>query len=132
MTSLVVNVTDRADLHSAELEGTTIPGVGIAAPARRSTALGTTRFMGDPESGPWVYFLEKPTGTEIPMHRHKANRIEFVLEGSILWKEKGEEPKEYGANTLTYVRAGTVYGYTVLADTKILVVFEEPPGVQWM
>ena len=35
----------------------------------------------------------------------------------------------HGAGTLTYVEAGTVYGYTVLEDATILIVFDARPMV---
>ena len=59
-------------------------------------------------------------------------RTEYVIEGKIEWREPGQEPKIYGAGTLTYVEAGTIYGYTVLEDAKILILFDKSPGMKWL
>ena len=73
----------------------------------------------------------RPRGDVTPEHSHAANRIEFLLEGRIEWRERGKPPVEYGAGTLTYVEAGTVYGYEVLEDARILIIFEQPPGMNY-
>jgi quercetin dioxygenase-like cupin family protein len=64
-----------------------------------------------------------------PVHSHKANRIEYVLQGKIEWRQRGKEPVVYGAGTMTYVEAGTTYGYTVLEDAEILIIFDDRPYV---
>ena len=43
----------------------------------------------------------------------------------------GRESQVYGAGTLTYVEAGTVYGYEVLEDAKILILFDRSPGMNY-
>lgn len=98
----------------------------------------STRFLGlpgedfvNPHKPPYAYFLERPAGDITPEHCHDANRLEFVVEGKIEWRERGAEPVVYGSGTLTYVDAGTTYGYTVLEDAKILIVFESPPGMHY-
>ena len=63
-------------------------------------------------------FVAIPVG-----HSHPdANRSEFVVDGRIEWRERGKPPVEYGAGTLTWARAGTIYGYTVLEDAKTLIL----------
>ena len=57
--------------------------------------------------------------------------MEFLIEGQIEWRERGKPPMVYGAGTLTYVEAGTFYGYTVLKDATILILFEHPPGMNY-
>jgi hypothetical protein len=37
----------------------------------------------------------------------------------------------YGAGTLTYVEAGTVYGYTAIEDSTILIIFDRSPGMNY-
>lgn len=98
----------------------------------------TTRFLGpegedfvNPLKPPFAYFIERPKGDITPDHSHNANRLEFVVGGEIEWREQGAEPVVYGAGTLTYVEAGTVYGYTVLEDARILIVFEKSPGMNY-
>jgi hypothetical protein len=124
----VVNVNDRPDIE-AVIER---PGHGIVPGDDRKN----TRYLGlpddnplDPERPPFVFYIRRPAGDVTPDHSHRANRIEFVIEGRIEWREPGKDPVVYGAGTLTYVEAGTVYGYTVLEDATILIVFEARPRV---
>lgn len=128
MSAHVVNVQDRPNVE----EKIERPGV------TRSKAAKSTRFLGLPDQDfvkptkpPYAYFIERPAGDVTPDHAHAANRTEFVLEGRIEWRERGKAPVEYGAGTLTWVEAGTVYGYTVLEDAKILILFETPPGMNY-
>jgi len=101
-----------------------------------SAGIGTTRFLGG-EDGPWVYYSERPAGAEIPMHQHRSGRTEFLIEGEIAFRfaEPPEDgsPQEtvYGANTMTYVKPGVVYGYTVLRDSRILISFDSEPGINY-
>jgi quercetin dioxygenase-like cupin family protein len=122
----VVNVSDRPDIE-AIIER---PGTG-AVPG---TDKKSTRYLGlssdnplDPREPPFAFYIKRPAGDVTPEHSHRANRIEFVIEGAIEWRERGKEPVVYGAGTLTYVEAGTVYGYTVLENATILIVFESRP-----
>jgi hypothetical protein len=124
----VVNVNDRPDIE-AIIER---PGHGMVPGDERKN----TRYLGlpddnplDPEKPPYVFYIRRPAGDVTPDHSHRANRIEFVIEGRIEWREPGKEPVVYGAGTLTYVEAGTVYGYTVLDDATILIVFDARPRV---
>jgi quercetin dioxygenase-like cupin family protein len=101
-------------------------------------ALKTTRFLGpegedfvSPQKPPFAYFIERPKGDVTADHSHNANRLEFVVEGKIEWREKGLPPVVYGPGTLTYVEAGTIYGYSVLEDARILIVFEKSPGMNY-
>lgn len=132
MSSFVVNIADRNDLSKQDSSGVrAVPGVGGDVKVM-DRARGTTRFLGDEDSGPWVYYSERPAGDEIPLHKHRANRTEFLIEGEIEWLEPGNDPVVYGAGSMSYVTAGTVYGYRVLKDAKILIHFQEPPGVQFV
>ena len=54
-----------------------------------------------------------------------------MLDGKIEWREPGKEPQIYGAGTLTYVEAGTIYGYRVLEDARILILFDKSPGMNY-
>jgi quercetin dioxygenase-like cupin family protein len=124
-----VYVTSLAEVEdlSGNGEAQRVPGVG-----RPQRAPGPTRFLGrSAKDGPWVYHIERSAGALIPLHKHKADRIEFVLEGRIEWTQPGEEPTVYGAGTLSHVKAETVYGYRVLEDAKILISFDGPPGVTY-
>ena len=94
----------------------------------------TTRNLGnleDPSRPPYAFYIRRPAGDVTHEHRHGANRIEFLIEGEIEWRERGKPPMVYGAGTLTYVEAGTFYGYTVLKDATILILFEAPPGMNY-
>ena len=91
----------------------------------------STRYLGlpddnplDPQMAPFAFYIRRPAGDVTPEHSHQANRIEFVIAGRIEWRERGKDPVEYGAGTFTYVEADTVYGYTVIEDATILIVFE--------
>ncbi len=125
----VISLGDRPNLEEK------IERVGARG---ESGAHKTTRFLGpdgedfvSPLKPPYAYFIERPKGDVTPDHSHNANRLEFVVEGQIEWREQGLEPVVYGRGTLTYVEAGTVYGYTVLEDARILIVFEESPGMNY-
>ena len=124
----VVNVNDRPDIE-AIIER---PGHGKVPGDERKN----TRYLGlpddnprDPEKPPFVFYIKRPAGDVTPDHSHRANRIEFVIDGKIEWREPGKAPVVYAGGTLTYVEAGTVYGYTVLEDATILIVFEDRPRV---
>lgn len=128
MSAHVVRVHDRPDLE-AQIDR---PG-GVRGAGPKST-----RFLGlpgedftHPTRPPYAYFIERPKGDVTPDHAHDANRTEFVVEGRIEWRERGKPPVEYGAGTLTWVEAGTIYGYTVLEDAKILILFEKSPGMNY-
>lgn len=127
MENQVVRVSDREPL-SAGLDRRGDDG---------SSAIGTTRFLGG-EDGPWVYYSERPAGAEIPMHKHRSGRTEFLIEGEIAFRF-AEPPEDgspqgvvYGANTMTYVKPGVVYGYTVLRDSRILISFDSEPGINYV
>jgi hypothetical protein len=129
MSSHIVNIADRPNVESE----ITRPGEGDAGGGSK-----TTKFLGltgenfvDPKKPPYAYYIQRPKGDVTPDHCHTANRIEFVLEGKIEWRERKKEPAVYGKGTLTYVEAGTIYGYTVLEDATILIIFEEPPGMNY-
>jgi quercetin dioxygenase-like cupin family protein len=130
----LVNIAERPDLQKVKPgpDGTRqIPGVRNAPVLR--DAKGTTRFLGregpEIDKGPFVYYSERPKGDVIPMHRHGANRVEFLIEGKIEWREQGKAPKVYEAGTLSHVEAGVSYGYAVLEDAKILIMFDKAPGI---
>ena len=99
---------------------------------------GSTRFLGRPGAGPWVYYSERPAGAVIPNHRHRSDRTEFLLEGEIEFRfaeppaDGAPQVARYRAGTLSYVTAGTAYGYTVLSDAKILLMFPEEPGINYV
>ena len=124
----VVNVNDLPDIE-AIIER---PGTGkVPGSARKNT-----RYLGlpddnplDPQKPPYCFYIRRPAGDVTPDHSHRANRTEFVIEGTIEWRERGKDPVVYGAGTLTYVEAGTTYGYTVLEDATILIQFDAPPYV---
>jgi len=125
----VVNVNERPDIEAMINR----PGSGAVAGTERKR----THFLGqpddnpiDPQKPPFAFYIKRPVGDVTPDHSHLANRVEFVIEGKIEWRERGKEPVEYGAGTLTYVEAGTVYGYTVLEDATILIIFEGVPSVR--
>jgi hypothetical protein len=131
LASHIVNVQDRPDLE-ARIDR---PGVEEVA----SSALGkSTRFLGlpsedftHPAKPPFAYYIERPKGDVTPDHSHNAGRTEFVIEGLIEWREPGKEPQVYGAGTLSYVEAGTIYGYRVLEDARILILFDRSPGMNY-
>ena len=121
-----------------ELEGTLERPGGRTDAALVEAGTKSTRYLGRPEDDPvtpqqppYVFHIRRPAGDVTPEHSHAANRTEFLIEGRIEWRERGKEPVEYGAGTLTYVEAGTVYGYEVLQDATILIIFEQPPGMNY-
>ena len=127
MEPYVINVNDPPDIEAAIKR----PREGVKPPEH----IKSTRYLGradddalDPQMPPYAYYIHRPTGDVTPDHSHRANRTEFVVEGKIEWRERGKPPVVYGAGTLTYVEANTVYGYTVIEDAKILILFDGPPN----
>jgi hypothetical protein len=128
MGTLVVNVHEHPYWENQVMPDGRIqvPGLGLI---RADVNSGTrNKFFGDPETGPFIYLLEVPAGTKINRHSHKADRLEFLIEGEIEWQEDDGAVTTYGAGTLTYVTAGTFYQYQVLKDAKILLTFYGRPG----
>lgn len=132
MATFLVNISERSDISKKVVDGVrNMPGIPNAPVIK--TSQGVTRFLGREDggpAGPWVYYSERPKGDLIPMHKHASNRIEFLISGQIEWYEPGTKPRVYGPGTMSYVEAGIVYGYKVLEDAKILLVFDGPPGMQ--
>ena len=130
MAAHVIQIDEAPDLEAR------IQRPGQAAEA--SPGPKSTRFLGlpgedfeNPVKPPFAYHIRRPKGDVTPDHRHGANRTEYLIEGAIEWREPGKQPVVYGAGTLTYVEAGTVYGYTVLEDASILILFDQPPGMHY-
>jgi len=128
--SHIVVVAERPDLEP-RIER---PGEG----GRPGAGAKSTRFLGlpgedfeNPVRPPFAYHIRRPRGDVTPDHRHSANRVEYLIEGVIEWREPGKPPVVYGAGTLSYVEAGTVYGYRVLEDAAILILFDRPPGMHY-
>ena len=133
MASHLINIDDVPDLE-ALIER---PG-GPTDPELLASGRKATRYLGRPDDDPtspklppFVFHIRRPKGDVTQDHAHAANRIEFLIEGRIEWRERGKPPVQYGAGTLSYVEAGTVYGYEVLEDATILLIFEKPPGMNY-
>ena len=101
-----------------------VPGLGII----KANTRGKTKFVGDAEAGPWIYVLDRPAGSEVPRHQHTSDRVEFLIEGEIEWREDDGSVATYGAGTVSFVTKGTYYEYSVLKDSRILLWFAERPG----
>jgi hypothetical protein len=130
MPSHIVNLHDCPNLEAA----ITRPGGSPDNTCDRKS----TRFLGtrsedfvNPTEPPYAYYIERTKGDVTHDHSHNAGRTEFLIEGEIEWREPGKPARIYGAGTLTYVEAGTVYGYTVLQDAKILIQFDRSPGMNY-
>lgn len=105
-----------------------IPGIGRL---RADLSRAQTKFLGvDDETGPWVYLIERPANDVVPLHKHSANRIEFILEGEIHWRDAEGRDAVYGAGTLNWVPAGTAYEYVTRKPTRILLWFDRKPSWQ--
>jgi hypothetical protein len=103
-----------------------VPGVGRL---KSDLTRGRSKFLGaDDETGPWVYLIDRPAGDVIPLHKHSANRIEFIVEGEIHWKDAEGRDEVYGAGTINYVTAGTLYEYVTTQPTRILLWFDRKPS----
>jgi hypothetical protein len=134
MASHIVNVSDVPELEARIRR----PGQR-EDPDARASGRKSTRFLGRtdddataPTRPPFAYYNRRPAGDVTPEHRHVANRVEFLIEGRIEWRERGKDPVVYGPGTLSYVEAGTVYGYTVLEDAVILILFDGSPGMNYV
>jgi quercetin dioxygenase-like cupin family protein len=133
MASHLINLDD-----VPELEGLIQRPGAASDPALLASGRKATRYLGrpgddpvSPQHPPFVFHIRRPKGDVTADHAHTANRIEFLIEGRIEWRERGKAPVEYGAGTLSYVEAGTVYGYEVLEDATILLIFEKSPGMNY-
>jgi hypothetical protein len=101
-----------------------VPGLGLI----KASTKGRTKFLGDEETGPWIYVLDRPAGDVIPRHQHTSDRVEFLVEGEIEWREDDGSVTTYGPGTVSFVTKGTAYEYTVMQDSRILLWFAERPG----
>jgi quercetin dioxygenase-like cupin family protein len=81
-------------------------------------------FGENPKDGPWVYMVKFPAGHHIDKHSHAADRVEYVLDGEILF-----EGETLGAGAFTFITARTQYEYDILKETTILLIFNGPPGI---
>jgi hypothetical protein len=134
MASHIVRVSEAPELEGRIVRPGATRSAGPAAPERKST-----RFLGRPDDDPtspvrppFAYYNRRPAGDVTREHSHVANRVEFLIDGEIEWRERGKDPVVYGPGTLTYVEAGTVYGYTVLKDATILILFDGSPGMNYV
>lgn len=106
-----------------------IPGVGVI---RDHMNGGRSRWLGlDEEEGPWVYINYFPKGYIAKPHFHAANRTELLMKGAILWQEPGKKPRRYDAPAFSYVLARNVYGFEVLEDSEIYVIFDTRPVINY-
>ena len=131
----VVTVEDLPDFEAQierPLESTKLESTKDGSGAK------STRFLGlpgedfaNPTRPPFAYHIRRPRGDVTSDHCHTANRTEYLIDGKIEWRERGAAPVVYGAGTLTYVEAGTVYGYTVIEDATILILFDRSPGMNY-
>jgi hypothetical protein len=129
--SHIVNVQDRPDLEAAiDRPGAEASGSNEPGKSTRFLGLPSEDFV-HPTKPPFAYYIERPKGDITPDHSHNAGRTEYVIEGQIEWREPGKQPQVYGAGTLTYVEAGTIYGYSVLEDARILILFDRSPGMNY-
>jgi quercetin dioxygenase-like cupin family protein len=101
-----------------------VPGLGVI----KTGTKGRTKFLGNDETGPWIYVLERPAGDVIPRHKHVADRVEYLIEGEIEWREDDGSVTTYGPGTVSFVTRGTEYEYTVKRDARILLWFAARPG----
>jgi hypothetical protein len=101
-----------------------VPGLGTI----KANTRGRTKFIGDEDRGPWIYVLDRPAGSVVPRHQHTADRVEFLLEGEIEWREDDGSVTTYSAGTVSFVTQGTAYEYTVIKDSRILLWFAARPG----
>ncbi len=101
------------------------PGVGKIPDQVQNVEGISYKFLGqDPKEGPWIYMVKFPAGHHIEKHSHAADRVEYLLEGEILF-----DGEVYGAGSFSYITARTPYEYDIRKETTILLVFNGPPGI---
>ncbi|MDA1216340.1 MAG: cupin domain-containing protein [Chloroflexi bacterium] len=66
------------------------------------------RFIGDLETGPWIYVNNLEPGRVVPPHTHTQSETFYVVEGDITVGDR-----VCGPGTVVYMKAGTEYGFTV-------------------
>ncbi len=74
------------------------------------------KFVGDLESGPWIYLNSLEPDRNVPSHAHSEDEIMVVLEGEMTIGER-----ICGTGTVIYNKAGTEYGFTVGAAGVLFV-----------
>lgn len=122
---VIANLDDFPLLEPGPDGSMDVPGVGHI-PA--DMVAGRSRWLGQStESGPWAYLNEFPAGHSVRYHFHDANRTEVLVRGAILWHEPDQESRRYDAPAYSHVVAGHVYGFDVLEDAQIIVLFDGPP-----
>src|SRR4029453_2323237 len=101
------------------------PGVGkIPDQVRNIEGIYYKYFGKNQKDGRWVYMVKFAAGHHIDKHSHAADRVEYVLDGEILF-----EGEVLGAGSFTFITARTQYEYDILKETTILLMFNGAPGI---
>lgn len=66
-------------------------------------------------------YLEK--GAVAAMHQHPHEQIGYLISGSLVYKEEGQEDKVLGAGDTYYVPPNVMHGIEALEETKLLDIF---------
>lgn len=96
------------------------------------TSLLSKDLTGTPGKELLMITVEYPPGTSDPVHRHDAQVMVYVLEGSVVMQVKGEAPVTLRAGDTFYEGPGDVHtvarNASQTAPAKFLVLFVKAKG----
>ena len=96
------------------------------------TSLLSKDLTGTPGKELLMITVEYPPGTSDPVHRHDAQVMVYVLEGSVVTQVKGEAPVTLRAGDTFYEGPGDVHtvarNASQTAPAKFLVLFVKAKG----
>ena len=67
--------------------------------------------------------LQFPAGAVGAKHRHPHEQIGYIVQGSLVYQEEGQEDRVLHTGDTYYVAPNVVHGVQILEDTKLLDIF---------
>ena len=67
--------------------------------------------------------LTFPKGATGAKHSHPHEQIGYIVSGSLIYQEEGQEDKTLHTGDTYYVAPNVVHGVEILEDTKLLDIF---------
>ncbi len=86
---------------------------------------GRTKFVGDPELGPWVIVMERYGNSMTPVHSHSTDEVLYVISGEARVGGQACKP-----GTVAYIEKGTPY--SIEAGPEGVTLLNVRPGVAGM
>ena len=67
--------------------------------------------------------LHFPAGAVGAKHSHPHEQIGYIVQGSLIYQEEGQEDRRLHTGDTYYVAPNIVHGVRILEDTKLLDIF---------